>query len=182
MMPARIAPILTALAGRLLLLNNVAIVASFESVNRRVISSLDDLPFDENGHLALHILAYPASDPCAGLIEAALPTNEENMYLHTPMAVAGDAAQALFGDIPLSGGEITDVTQCPAVCLVRGVDASLVGYPLPEKYYNPERNEAHTSFPNFISSDSCGKVEFAFANYSPKALSMYWINSNGEKT
>jgi hypothetical protein len=183
MLPARIAPILlTAFAGRLLLLSNVAIVASSESVNRRVISSLDDLPFDENGHLALHILAYPASDPCAGLIEAALPTNEENMYLHTPIAVAGDADQALFGDIPLPGGEITDVTQCPAVCLVRGVDAPLVGYPLPEKYYNPERNEEHNSFPNFISSDSCGKVEFAFANYSPKALSMYWINSNGEKT
>ena len=149
--------------------------------NRRVISSLADLPIDENVHLSSHVLAYLASDPCSALVEAELP-DEESMYLHIPIAVDGDAAVALFGERPPGEYPITDVKQCPAVCLVRGVDLSLAAYPLPEKYYDPVNNEEHTTFRNFLSSWSCGRVEFAFLNYSPKTLSMYWVNDNGDKT
>ncbi|KAL3775492.1 hypothetical protein ACHAW5_000237 [Stephanodiscus triporus] len=105
------------------------------------------------------------------------------MYLHAPIAVEGDAARALFGDdvrLP-GGGTIDDVARCPAVCLVRGVDSNLAAFPLPEQYYDPEGNEEHESFRAFLSSHSCGAVEFAFVNYSPKTLSVYWIDDDGEK-
>ena len=172
----RIAPI--AVAGLLLAaLSNFRVAAE---TSRKVISNLADLPFDENGHLSSHVLAYPASDPCSALVEAELPS-EEDMYLHIPIAVEGDAADALFGDRLLSEHPITDVTQCPAVCLVRGVDSSLVAYSLPEKYYDPKQNEEHTSFRDFVSSYSCGRVEFVFINYSPKTVSLYWVEGNGEK-
>ena len=172
----RIAP--KAVAGLLLAaLSNFRVAAE---TSRKVISNLADLTFDENGHLSSHVLAYPASDPCSALVEAELPS-EDDMYLHIPIAVEGDAADALFGDRLLSEYPITDVTQCPAVCLVRGVDSSLVAYSLPEKYYDPKQNEEHTSFRDFVSSYSCGRVEFVFINYSPKTLSLYWVEDNGEK-
>ncbi|KAL3816387.1 hypothetical protein ACHAXA_008357 [Cyclostephanos tholiformis] len=174
----RIAEIAVAVSLPLAALTNFRVAAE---INRRVVSSLADLPFDDNGHLSSHVLAYLASDPCSALVEAELP-DEENMYHHIPIAVEGDAADALFGDRPPSESPIVDVKHCPAVCLVRGVDLSLAAYPLPEKYYDPENNVEHASFQNFVSSWSCGRVEFAFINYSPKTLSMYWVDGNGAKT
>jgi hypothetical protein len=83
----RIAP--KAVAGLLLAaLSNFRVAAE---TSRKVISNLADLPFDENGHLSSHVLAYPASDPCSALVEAELPS-EDDMYLHIPIAVEGDAA------------------------------------------------------------------------------------------
>ena len=150
-----------------------------------VASNLSDLPYDENFHLASHILAYPASGPCASLIEAEI-NNGIPLYGHVPIAVEGDAATAIFGDrlSALSDdAQITDVTQCPAVCLDRGVDSSLVAFPMPQYFYNPKEDQEHASFAGFISSLSCGRVEFGFINYSPKPLSLYWMNtSTGHKT
>jgi len=150
----------------------------------QVVSSLADLPLDANDHLASHILAYPASDPCASLIEDDMPSGR-NLYGHVPIAVEGDAAAALFGDrldnIDNEQVPITNVRQCPAVCLDRGVDSSLVAYPMPEKYYNPNQNKDHeSSFDAFVASLSCGRVEFAFINYSPDTVSLYWANPNGD--
>lgn len=155
-----------------------------------IISSLSNLPFDENGHLASHVLAYPASYPCNSLIEAAINEQRE-MYAHIPIAVDGEAAKILFGDkLPPPPSDeaaatatppVTDVAQCPAVCLERGLDSYLVGYPLPEKYYNPTENDDHASFRGFIGSSSCGRVEVSFINYSPKVLDLYWVDTDGTK-
>mmetsp|Transcript_37258 Transcript_37258/g.67033 ORF Transcript_37258/g.67033 Transcript_37258/m.67033 type:complete len:516 (+) Transcript_37258:68-1615(+) len=176
-MPAskRISP-LAAVSALLAALTNVPL----QTAAHQVISSLTDLPFDENDHLSSHILAYPASGPCSSLIESAMPGGA-NLYHHTPIAVEGDAATALFGDRLQSDVPITDVKQCPAVCLDRGVDSSLVGHPVPEKYFNPKENEEHNSFANFVGSLSCGRVEFGFINYTPSTLSLYWVNHNDEK-
>ncbi|KAL7446543.1 hypothetical protein ACHAXH_008315 [Discostella pseudostelligera] len=160
--------------------NNVQVVVA--ELNTMTISSLSNLPYDENGHLATHILAYPASGPCNALVEAAI-TEVREMYQHVPVAVDGEAAKILFGGkLPSpTNNEITNVEQCPAVCLERGVDSYLVGYPLPEKYYNPTNNVDHNSFQNFIGSPSCGKVEMSFINYSPKDLDLYWVHPDGTK-
>ena len=166
----------------------LAALANFAPVaaagfSRKVVSLLSDLPYDENGHLSSHVLAYPASADCASFVESELPEDEEYMYHHAPIAVEGDAAVALFGDRLLSEYPIADVTQCPAVCLVRGVDSYLAAHPLPDNYYDPVGNKEHSSFRAFLSSYSCGAVEYAFVNYSPKTLSMYWVdNDDGEKT
>ena len=148
--------------------------------DNQVISNLSELPYDENNHLSSHIFAYPASDPCKSLIEKDLPQPENYLYGHIPIAVGGDAATALFGDLPDNYDEITDVQNCPAVCLDRGVDASLVGYPLDTKRYNP-KDTRHT-IESFLASKSCGRVEFGFINYSSKTVSLYWVSDEGEKT
>ena len=148
-----------------------------------VISNLADLHYDDNGHLASHLIVYPGTGPCASLITdqvyGGIP-----LYDHVPVAVDGEAAAAFFGedDVPQEGEEV-DISQCPAVCVDRGVDADLVGYPMPEKYYNPDDNNTHNSFAGFIGSLSCGRVEFGFINYSPHVLSLFWVDANtGEKS
>lgn len=127
----------------------------------QVISSLTDLPFDKNGHLASHVLAYPATDPCASLIETEMRSTG-NLFHHIPFAVEGEAATALFGDRLniQNDGDIKDVTDCPAVCLDRGVNASLVAYTIPQNYFNPVENDDHSSISGFVGSTSCGRVEF----------------------
>jgi len=148
-----------------------------DALESAVVSNLADLPFDENGHLLEHVLAFPASGPCGALIEA--QTGMTFLFDHTPIAVEGEAAAKLFGStIPSEAAAVSD---CPAVCLDRGVDSSLVAYPLPEKYYDPE-NKLHQTFGAFVASGSCGKVEFCFINYSGKDLALFWVNSNGEET
>lgn len=152
-----------------------SIVAAVET---SVVSNLAELPFDENGHLASHMLAYPASGPCNELMKSHIAVN--HLYKHVPVAVAGDAASQFFGDnIPREAVAITD---CPAVCLDRGVDSSLASYPLPEKYFDPKNKESHQNFSDFLASESCGKVEFGFINYSGKDLNLFWVNGNGEES
>ena len=186
MMPTlnRYSPLVATMsAAALLLLAILSQTNSFEVTAFDIISQLSDLPYDENDHLATHVLAYPASGDCSGLIENAMPEGP-NLYGHMPIAVEGEAATALFGDkVPSEDDTITDITKCPAVCLDRGVDSSLVAYPLPEKYYNPTENKEHRgNFDNFVSSLSCGRVEFGFINYSPNTLSLYWVNNEGVKS
>ena len=151
---------------------------SIDAVETSVVSNLAELPFDENDHLASHMLAYPASGPCNELMKSHIAVN--HLYNHVPVAVAGDAASQLFGDnIPREAVAITD---CPAVCLDRGVDSSLAPYPLPEKYFDPKNKESHQKFSDFLASESCGKVEFGFINYSGKDLNLFWVNGNGEES
>lgn len=185
----RIAPSSAAVPSALLLL--AALLAASDlpshivaaSDERTVISDLSELALDEHGHVASHFFAYPGTGPCASLIEDALPS-EGGMYHHAPIAVEGDAAAALFGDKVLAEGDdsVADVELCPAVCIDRGVDASLAAFPMPEKYFTPYKRADHTSIPSFIASLSCGRVEFGFINYSPNVVSLYWVNHDGEKT
>ena len=137
------------LATHVITLSNLQIISAAAATTNKHISSLTELPYDENDHLSSHIIAYPASGPCSSLIEAALPTGG-NLYRHIPVAVEGEAMVALFGD-KLPTNDEKDASQCLAVCLDRGVDASLVSYPLPEKYYNPSDNEDHSTLASFLS-------------------------------
>ena len=147
-----------------------------------LISNLDFLPYDENGHLASHVLAYPAIEPCKTLIEDAMPS-PGNLHHHVSIGVKGRAASELFGDEKLDAASTaTDATQCPAVCLDRGVDRPLAKHQLPENYYDPIGNKDHEGgFTSFATSLSCGRVEFGFINYSPETLSLFWVNEEGVK-
>jgi hypothetical protein len=148
--------------------------------NSNVVTSFAQFPHDENNHLASHILAYPAAEPCKSLIEAQLATQSE-LYMHHPFAVDGDVASALFPDYKPSSPAST-LTDCPLVCLDRGIDAHLVPHPMPQKYFNPNSNEeSHHSLHDFISSNSCGKVEIAVINYTPHLLDFYWVDTNNNK-
>ncbi|KAL7526649.1 hypothetical protein ACHAXR_001581, partial [Thalassiosira sp. AJA248-18] len=171
----RIAPI-AAVSAVLAALSNLPLQTA--AAGYQVISDLSNLPYDENGALSSHILAYPASDPCSSLIEAQMPKGGD-LYRHIPIAVEGEAATALFGDrLQNEESPITDVTQCPAVCLDRGVDSSLAAYPIPQYYFNPKE---HTDIASFVSSLSCGNVEFGFINYTPKTVMLSWVNKQGKK-
>lgn len=144
-----------------------------------VVTDLRDLPFDETGHLSAHVVAYPGGGACNAAIESSL-ASDPPMYGHVPVAVGGAAAEALFGADYEKAFE--DVANCPAVCLDRGAEVDLVAYPIPEKRYDPRGNSDHRTFAAFVGSTSCGRVEFGFINYTPKALSLYWVNGNGERT
>ena len=101
--------------------------------------------------------------------------------MHIPLPVGGEVAAALFQHVP-AGDEVKDaLKECPAVCLDRGVDADLVPYAMPEKYYDNENNADHTTFLTFIASNSCGRVEVALLNYSPKVLDLYWVDEQNDK-
>ena len=146
----------------------------------RTISSLEELPFDENGHLASHVLVIP-SGPCSTLVQSEIDKGGDgDLYSHVPIRVTGNAASDLFDD-GYDEEDVTDIMQCQLVCLDRGVDADLVGDPLPEKYFDPNGNSAHHSFSGFMGSLSCGRVEFGFINYSSKTLKLYWVNHRGDK-
>ncbi|KAL7519917.1 hypothetical protein ACHAWX_004677 [Stephanocyclus meneghinianus] len=146
------------------------------ATSNKIVSSFSEFPYDENNHLASHILAYPATEPCNTLIAKQIENRE--LYHHIPIAVDGEVASALFPSLPTQVAQISD---CPAVCLDRGVDYELVPYPMPEKYYDPRKNEEHSSFPQFLGSTSCGRVEIAILNYSPKNLDLYWYDEANQK-
>ena len=89
------------------------VVAVGSSFNRKVISTLSDLPHDKNGRLSSHVLAYypTARSDCDSFFESELPVDGEYsnmMYHHLPIAVEGDAAIALFGDDGDPGLQIDD--------------------------------------------------------------------------
>jgi hypothetical protein len=161
------------------------------STNSNLVTSFDQFPFDENNHLSSHILAYPNTEPCKSFIESQLAQQTE-LYLHLPLAVDGDVASALFPDSPGSSSTDADadtpgsIQECPLVCLDRGIDAHLLPYPMPQKYYSPKSNDEHrsdisSSLSTFLGSHSCGKVEIAVINYTPSTLDFYWVNPTGEE-
>eukprot|EP00956_Cyclotella_meneghiniana_P032500 scaffold89724_cov41-Cyclotella_meneghiniana.AAC.1 len=144
------------------------------------ISSFAQFPYDENNHLASHIFAFPGTDPCRSLFEEA--RKAVNLHSHIAMAVDGEVAAALFGDrLPTQSHDVSDITGCPAVCLDRVIDAELVPYPMPEKYYNinADHGEHDASLSSFLGSHSCGKVEIGIINYYPKPVNLYWVNFSG---
>lgn len=146
------------------------------------ITSFSQFPYDENNHLASHIFAFPGTDPCRSLFEEA--RKAVNLHSHIAMAVDGEVAAALFGDkLPTQSHDVSDITGCPAVCLDRGIDAELVPYPMPEKYYNinADHGEHDASLSSFLGSHSCGKVEIGIINYYPKPVNLYWVNFSGEE-
>mmetsp|Transcript_11460 Transcript_11460/g.24096 ORF Transcript_11460/g.24096 Transcript_11460/m.24096 type:complete len:521 (+) Transcript_11460:69-1631(+) len=151
-------------------------LAPIFSVEIQVASSLSQFPYDENSHLSSHLYLFPGSGPCQSTIQERLSSlSPEALYGHVPIAVVGEAAETFFHDRPIpQDGSSPTYEDCPAVCIDRGIDASLVAHPMSYKYYDSS-NPDHAGN-NFLGSLSCGRVEFGFINYYHKPLSLQWVD------
>mmetsp|Transcript_36583 Transcript_36583/g.44157 ORF Transcript_36583/g.44157 Transcript_36583/m.44157 type:complete len:507 (-) Transcript_36583:32-1552(-) len=132
-----------------------------------VVSSISDLPFDENGRLSSHLLVYPEG-ACANFIEDDSHRNQPFRELY---AVSGEALSIFFGGTGIA--DVPKISQdCPAACLERGVEKSQVGTPLPSLYFDREQK-----FDAWFTT-ACNKAEQCYINYHKKdaSLKVYWVN------
>jgi len=157
------------------------------------ISSLADLPYNEDNRLDTHIFAYPAGK-CASLVDSDKFISD-GQWQHKFVALDGDAYSAVFGHlegIDTSAGppntNVDSFGDCLAVCLEKGTLQSVVARPLPHRYWqNGEVDDDGTmvqyeNVDRFLTSDSCGKVEYGFINYHENPIKIYWVNERtGEK-
>lgn len=155
-----------------------------------ILTTLSDLPFNDDNRLTSHVFAYPAGK-CASLIDAET-TIRDGEWDHKFVSLDGEAYKAVFGhllDDPLpSNNDIKSLRDCLAVCIERGTLRSVVARPLPHRYwkYGHKIDEGKdiemSSIASFLNSDSCGKVEYGFVNYHTNPLKVYWVDvRTGEK-
>lgn len=146
--------------------------ASGGSTDKKVISSLDELPFDENGHLTTHIFAYPAGK-CASLVNDATDIKNGD-FGHQWAELDGEAFTSVFGHLADDQGiiasdenKITNFnSDCVAVCLEKGTLRTVVARPLPHRYFNHGKVDQdgdggrvdEMTVDRFFMSDSCAKV------------------------
>ena len=168
--------------------------ASGGSTNEeKVISSLDDLPFDENDHLSTHIFAYPAGK-CASLVNDAMDIKNGD-FGHQWLGLDGEAFTSVFGHlgsddegiIASDENKITNFnTDCVAVCLEKGTLRTVVARPLPHRYFSHGKVDQdgdggrvdEMTVDNFYMSDSCAKVstyiivcqQFLIIQHMPSSL------------
>eukprot|EP00578_Thalassiosira_sp_NH16_P024176 CAMPEP_0181101030 /NCGR_PEP_ID=MMETSP1071-20121207/13524_1 /TAXON_ID=35127 /ORGANISM="Thalassiosira sp., Strain NH16" /LENGTH=526 /DNA_ID=CAMNT_0023183829 /DNA_START=83 /DNA_END=1663 /DNA_ORIENTATION=- len=152
------------------------------------ITSLADLPYNEDDRLSNHIFAYPAGK-CASFID---PDND-GMWQHKFVALDGEAYGAVFGhledvDAAAPPADADSFLDCLAVCLEKGTLRSVVARPLPHRYWkNGEVDDEgeHVRVDDvvkFLTTDSCGKVEYGFVSYHPNPVKVYWVDERtGER-
>ena len=149
------------------------------------ISSLSDLPYSEDDRLEGHIFAYPAGE-CASLVESDTSIHD-GQWGHKFVALEGEAYGAVFGhlegvDASAPPADAKSFHDCFAACLEKGTHRDVVARPLPHRYWQKgEVDDEGTinkveSADAFLTSDSCGKVEYGFVNYHENPVKMYWIN------
>lgn len=158
------------------------------------LTTLSDLPFNDDNRLISHIFAYPAGK-CATLIDADT-TIRDGEWDHKFVALDGEAYTAVFGHLhendspPLTSNDenIQSLRDCLAVCLERGTLRSVVARPLPHRYWkyghkiDEDKDIEVRNISSFLNSDSCGKVEYGFINYHTNPLKVYWVDARtGEK-
>lgn len=156
----------------------VAAALSFPALavasNDGVISSTSEFEYDENNHLASHMLVY--TEECADLLEAEaadMPESFEQYKLHP---VSGDAKAEFFPEGGLQDSSMdkpASANDCKAICVEKGVDQSLVSAAMPYR---------HFSFGQFGDwfSQNCRKVEVCFMNYhSQTPVKMFWVDPPG---
>lgn len=150
------------------------------------ISSLDDLPFNEDDRLSSHIFAYPAGE-CASLVDSDRSI-VDGQWGHQFVALEGEAFAAVFGHLEGVNASAPPTTvnsynDCLAACLELGTQRSVAARPLPHRYWqhgSVEDEGVLRELPNldkFLTSDSCGSVEYGFINYHDNPVKIYWINS-----
>lgn len=161
-------------AGSLAAVAALTFPALATASNDGVVSSISEFEYDDNNHLASHMLVY--TEECAALIEAhaaGMPTAFDQYKLHP---VSGDAKAEYFPEGGLQDPSMdrpTSVNDCKAICVERGVDQPLVTSALPLR---------HFSFGQFGDwfHESCLKTEVCFMNYHSKTpVQMIWVDSQG---
>jgi hypothetical protein len=140
------------------------------------ISSLADLPYDSNGHLSSHVLAFPSR--CFDAFDD--PRMPSGIFDHQFVMLQGAAFHSVFGHLPPS----TSDKDCMAACLERGTPGQVVARPLPHRYWRNGKVDQDgdgsrmedMSLLDFLYSDGCGKVEYGMVNYHERPVAVYWIN------
>ena len=136
----------------------------------KVVSSLEELPFDKNGHLSTHIFAYPAGK-CSTLLNEAVDVSDGE-FGHQFMGIDGEAFKSVFGHLEgvvgfPSGDDVTEFNRdCLAVCLEKGTLRKVVARPLPHRYFvhghvdqgGDDGQVNRMTVQDFFMSDSCAKV------------------------
>ncbi|EJK72667.1 hypothetical protein THAOC_05776, partial [Thalassiosira oceanica] len=125
-----------------------------------VISDLNQLEYDENGRLAGHVFAYPTGE-CAHLIEGDSSIND-GMWGHKFAQLSGQAYEDVFGHLEGGSKTVPDNVKswkddCFATCLEKGT--------LQGKKLDEDEEIQINRLSDFLTSDSCGKVEYGFVNY-----------------
>lgn len=143
------------------------------------ISSMNDLPYDENGKLASYHLVFPKGDQskkCPATLDSL------SNYGIIKNALEGDALELVFPDYSILDKDDDDSTtnnECMAACLERGADQSLAGYAMPHKRYNAS-DTFFTSFNDWFSQ-KCTAVEVCLMNYYDEQYDIenYWVPNFG---
>jgi|AntRauTorckE5430_2_1112549.scaffolds.fasta_scaffold00111_13 hypothetical protein len=137
------------------------------------VSSIEEgLPYDKNGRLASYHLVFPAGD-MAKNCPATRPDSAHYGFKRT--ALEGDALEFVFPNYD----ETDEDAPCMAACLERGAEASIAGYPMPQKRYNA--SDTTTDFDQWFAQ-KCSGVEVCLINYYDEeyALENYWVSPDGE--
>jgi hypothetical protein len=155
----------------LLLIGESILVMATNDIS--VISSLrNELEFDDQSRLASHYILYP--EGC-------------NYYSSTTKTPYGVIAREVKGDALQELFEGRSPENCPAACVERGVQQSIVGAVLPERYYEPsqmsDESERTSALQRWVGQ-SCSKVESCLMNYYSKSepLQVFWIDIDGKAT
>lgn len=136
-----------------------------EELDYDSVSNLEtQLPYDENGRLEFYQLVFPSDDITKNC--PLLSAHHSEIY---KVALTGEALQQVFPD------HQPESQLCTAACLERGVDRSLVAYPMPHKRYSGSPSDKK-SFDDWFSNQ-CSSVEVCMMNYYDKDhdLEVYWI-------
>lgn len=156
------------------------------------VSSTDDLEYDENDKLAKYHLVFPSADPewtaegndCASRVLALGGTGK--IYGVAKVPLAGEALRQVFPD----WNRGVDAGSCQAAVLVRGLDRSMAGYPMPDKRYYSESDSksdshshthSHSNLNDWYHKECIG-VELCLMNYLDDAhpLEVYWVSTLGD--
>lgn len=156
-----------------------------------VMRSLSELLYNEDNRLSDHIFVYPAGK-CASLVDSDKGIFDW-MWGHKFVALDGEAHGAVFGhlegvDASAPPADVTSFRDCYAACLEKGTLQSVVARPLPHRYWkngkvvDEKKVTEVDEVRNFLTSDSCGKVEYGFVNYHKNPIKVYWVHDRtGEK-
>lgn len=174
------------------LLSLLSLASQHDASAAPTISSLTELAYNEDNRLSNHFFAYPAGK-CASLIDSDEKIFD-GQWGHEFVALEGEAYGDVFGHLEGVDGsagpptEVDTFMDCLAVCLEKGTLQSVVARPLPHRYWKEgvvmdEKEPVEVPNMNrFLTSDSCGQVEYGFISYHDFPIKIYWVNSNtGEK-
>ena len=141
---------------KLIVLALALVAAGAESI----ISSLEQLPLDENDRLATNALLYPNTNACRAKMS--------NIYLdyRDKFAISPELAEQYFGK---------GYNFCATVCLEKGIMPEGFLHPLPQQVNGDGMN-----IRQWINAN-CQKVEIGFVSYNENNALTYWIDDNGER-
>ena len=137
------------------------------TIAQKDISSLSQLPLDENDHLESHWLLF--GEKCGNKVSTAWdksPIALRNIALATNKAL---------GEISLINGR---ESECVAVCLERGTPSTYIQYPFPESIYIESDGD---NLEDWIFT-KCQQMEIGFVSYHHNPATIFWVRpEDGER-